>query len=81
MSLTKHRVCLEHQPCSLLSDALCVRCSLCQVLPASGAALSFNDKPFSSFLALFLPVGSVGSQVPEDGWFVGRLWSWLADLL
>ena len=69
------------QPCSLCqvlpqSGAPCIRCSLSQVLLCFLMA-----KLFSSFLSLFLPVGSVGSQVPEDGRFAGRLRSWLADLL
>lgn len=57
------------QPWSALSRAPCIRCSL------------FNGKPFSPFSASSLLTGSVGSQVPEDGWLVGRLWSWLVDLL
>lgn len=40
-----------------------------------------TTKPVGPFTALFLPLGSVSCQVPEDGWFVGRLWSWCAGLL
>ena len=33
------------------------------------------------FLMLFLPLGSVSYQVPEDGGFIGGLWSRIAGLL